>query len=211
MATSDPRKTGFQIAPFLGTFAWASAPSASASGIGATFRASDVGISPGMRFVSDGTRWIPDGAQILGRSGVASSVTGTVSETALATVVVPAGAMGLNGGLLVKSAWNYTNSANNKVLRVRFGAGLAGTAIYQSTLTTTASLSDERRIRNRNNASSQVSSLAAATNGGFGTSTAAMTTAAINTAAAADVVLSGTLANTGETITLEQYEVWLTP
>jgi len=210
MATTDPRKTGFQIAPFLGSFAWASAPSASASGIGATFRASDVGISPGMRFVSDGTSWIPDGAQILGRSAVAVSGAADTAENILATVTVPANLLGLNGGLLAYSTWSYTNSANVKTLRLRFG-GIGGTQYLLTTRTTEILMHDLRRIRNRNSASSQVGGANSSMLSGLGASASALITSANDTTAAVDLVLTGAKASAGETLTLENYEVWLTP
>lgn len=208
--TVDPRKTLIHYPPFLGTFTWATRPDATTVGVGATIRASDVGISPGMRFVSDGTRWIPDGPQILARTAAAVSHTGDTNETALATITIPAGAMGLNGGVQVYSTHSFTNSGNNKIMRLRLN-GIAGTQFFVSTQTTQATLSDMRRIRNRNSASSQVGSFAASNVVGLGQTTNAVATGAINTAAAVDLVLSGQLASAGETITLENYEVWLTP
>jgi hypothetical protein len=138
------------------------------------------------------------------------SHTGNTDETALATVSIPAGAMGLNGGLLIYSTWTTTNSGNNKTPRVRLG-GIAGTAFVGPTITTTATFSDIRRIRNRNSASAQVASTGAATGLSTGTTTVAVTTGTVNTAVAQDLVFSAQLANGTETITLENYEVWLLP
>ena len=208
--TVDTRKTGLPYPAHLGTFTWATTPSASAYAAGTTFRASDVGISPGMVFVSDGTRWIPDGPQVLARSGVAVSHTGDTNETALSTVTIPAGAMGVNGGVQVYATHSFTNSVNNKIMRLRLN-GIAGTMFFASTQTTQLTLSDMRRIRNRNSASSQVGSFASSNVVGLGQTTNAVATATINTAAAVDLVLSAQLASAGETITLENYEVWLTP
>lgn len=153
---------------------------------------------------------VSNGPTLLAASAVAVSVTGTVSEIALATVPVPAGAMGVNGAIMVKSQWSYTNSANNKVVRTRFG-GIAGAQIMAATATATAAIVDmERRLRNRGAANSQICSL---NNGLFtpGSSTSTQTTTAVDTSVAQDVVFSGQLASAGETITLESYEVWLLP
>lgn len=56
-------------------------------------------------------------------------------ETTLATVSVPANSMGPNGSVIVTAVWSYTNSANVKTMRGRFG----GTTFYQTQPTVTAS------------------------------------------------------------------------
>ena len=208
--TVDTRKTGLPYPAHLGTFTWATTPSASAYAAGTTFRASDVGISPGMVFVSDGTRWIPDGPQILGRSASAVSGAADTAENILATVTVPANLLGLNGGLLAYSTWSYTNSANVKTLRLRFG-GIGGTQYLLTTRTTEILMHDLRRIRNRNSASSQVGGANSSMLSGLGASASALITSANDTTAAVDLVLTGQKATAGETLTLESYEVWLTP
>lgn len=146
---------------------------------------------------------------LLGASGVAASVTGTLSETALATVSVPA--MKADGCLLVVSAWTITNSANTKNLRGRLG-GISGSAFLAGGFTTLALVSDMRRIRNRGATNSQVvSANIAAPVGGLGGTTSAITTMAVDVSTAQDLVFTGQLTNIGETITLEMYEVWLLP
>jgi K+-transporting ATPase c subunit len=134
------------------------------------------------------------------------SVTGTTNETALATVSIPAGAMGLNGAIHVVTSWTMTNSANAKTVRARLG-GVGGTAFMGVGFTATATFSDIRRIRNQNSASAQVGSAPASSTNAYGSSTSALPTGAIDTGSAQDLVLTGTLANTGETITLTSYEV----
>jgi hypothetical protein len=152
----------------------------------------------------------PAVARLLAASAATGmSHTGNTNETALATVTIPAGAMGLNGGLHIYTSWAYTNSGNGKTLRVRFG-GVSGTSYLSSAPTTTASLSDMRRIRNRNSASSQVGGSANVSNPLI-SQTTAIVTSSVDTSAAVDVVISGQLASAGETITLENYEVWLLP
>jgi hypothetical protein len=147
---------------------------------------------------------------LLAASAVAVPLTGTTNETALATVSIPAGSMGLNGAVQVSTAWSITSSANNKTMRVRFG-GVSGTQYLASALTTNTTLGDIRTIRNRGAANSQVGMLSATNPGGYGNTSNAITTGAIDTAAAVDVVISGQLASAAETITLEAYEVWLLP
>jgi hypothetical protein len=147
--------------------------------------------------------------RLLAASAVAVSVTGTTNETALATVTIPAGAMGLNGGLWIYSTWSYPNSANNKTPRIRFG-GAAGTQYHALAQSTTVSYQGFVRIRNRNSASSQIGGSSIFTSIGQ-TSTVAPPTSALDTSVAQDIVFSGQLGLSTETLTLESYEVWLVP
>lgn len=135
------------------------------------------------------------------QSGVAASVTGTTTETTLATVTIPSHTMGKNGSILITSLWSYTNSANAKRFRVKFG----GTTYYNNTQTATSSFRLETRLYNRNSLSSQVGT--ALTAAGPGSSSGAVLTSAVDTASDVTVLLTGELANTGETITLEAYAV----
>lgn len=196
--------------PALPIHNWSNRPAASAVPAGASIRIIDVGLPCGIVMTSDGANWLAAGQQGLARSSVAVPLTGTTTETVLATVTIPAGLLGMNGGLIVYSTWTTTNSANTKTPRVRFG-GAAGTIYGATGLTTTASYADVRRIRSRNSASSQVGGTS--TSGGIGTvaSGAAIVTSALDMTAAQDLVLTAQLGLGSETITLENYEVWLLP
>jgi hypothetical protein len=191
------------------TTIWGGLPPAG-SQPGRIYRVTDCGVGGGFLVISDGSRWVPlGGMQLLARSAAPLTLTGTTVETALATVPIPAGLLGISGGLIEKSSWSYTNSANNKSLRLRFG-GLAGSQVMAVTATATAGIVDvERRVRNRGSAASQICSL---NNGLFsgGSGASAPTALAINTAVAQDLVFTGQLALAGESITLETYEVWAT-
>lgn len=146
--------------------------------------------------------------RLLGHSAVAASVTGTLSETVLASVNVPAGAMGPNGILRITTDWSYTNSANNKTLRARLG-GLSGTAFDVIVPTTNAYQRRQCEIRNRNAQNVQLAPPSAFATGGWGTSTASVVTGAIDTSLSQTLVITGQLANIGETITLQAYLVEL--
>lgn len=157
---------------------------------------------------------IPRTHRIIAQSAVAASHTGDTNETALATIAIPANAMGLNGRLSGQLSWALTSTANGKTLRVRFGAsgaGLSGTQIMAVTnVTSLASVTFLFSFANRGSASSQVGSVPVSSNTGLGGSGAlGMPTAAIDTTAASEIVISGALANSGETITLESYYVEL--
>jgi hypothetical protein len=140
---------------------------------------------------------------ILGASAVAAAHTGDTSETVLASFTLPGGAMGPNGVIRVTGLWTYTNSANNKTLRVRLG-GLSGTAFQANVVSTTNVAATQRTIQNRNAQSSQVgfnvSAAASFTAAGSGSPPA---TGAVDTSVDQLVVLTGQLASASETVTLE--------
>ncbi len=137
---------------------------------------------------------------VLSQSYVASAHTGDTTETTLATVTIPAGAMGANGCIRVSSLWSATSSANTKTYRVYFG-GTGGTKFLDLTETTTPAVRHRTEICNRNATNSQIgfSENSASGSGAAGSDR----TSAIDTTASVTVVFRGTLTNTGETITLE--------
>ena len=149
---------------------------------------------------------------VLAQSAVAVPHTGDTNETILATIAVPANAIGRNGRLAISAVWSYTNSGNNKLLKIRFGAsgsGLSGTAFLQSTATTSTVMAALTSLANRNAASSQVGGASGSTP--FGQSSGTPVTMAIDTTAATEINITGQLALATETITLESYQVLLYP
>lgn len=157
--------------------------------------------------------WAPSSsttaAFVLAQSAVAVSNTATTSEEALATVAIPARAIGPNGRLRITTTWTVTNSANTKTMRVRLG-GLSGTAFMVSAQTAIVAEKTMTEIANRNSASSQVGFISTNTSG-FGTGTGSNVTGTINTAVAQDLVITGQKASSGETLTLESYLVEVLP
>jgi len=115
--------------------------------------------------------------------------------------------MGPNGALRVTVVRSQTNSANTKSLRFRLG-GLSGAQLMITTSAAFASFVGQRLIQNRNSQSSQVSGPETIVNS-FNLSTGAIATAAIDTSVAQNFVISGQLANAGETLTLESHLVEL--
>lgn len=143
---------------------------------------------------------------VIGASAVAVPLTGTTSETVLATIAIPAGAMGPNGQIRVTTLWSPTNNANNKTMAVRLG-GLSGTLFQQAVQANVTHQQNHCRFGNRNSASSQVG--ASLLGFGWNANTSAVVTATVNTANAQDLVITGTLASSGDTLTLESYLVEL--
>lgn len=141
---------------------------------------------------------------MLGSNAVQASHTGSLSETVLKTLTIPAGSMGPNGVIRVTYIASHTNSANNKIIRVRLG-GLSGTIYMSDTVTTTSSTRASRMIHNRNSQASQISFPSGV--GGFGPTGSALITGTVNTAVAQDLVITALLADVGETIAIEAYTV----
>lgn len=139
---------------------------------------------------------------VLASSGVALTAPLDTNENTLVTVTVPAGAMGTNGWVRIVALWGYTNSGNNKTLKVKFGAQ----DLLSNTVSTTASYNVERFVFNRNSASSQIITPGAAT-GGWGSTSTATSILSVNTAAAVDIIFTVTKATGAESVILEAYIV----
>lgn len=129
------------------------------------------------------------------------------NEDTLATITVPANAMGANGMLRVTAMWAYTSSANNKTLRIRYSGG-SGTAFFQTTQTTNAGMSATILIANTNVTNAQIGYIDASSTT-FGGAIVTRPTAAVDTTAATTVVITGTKASAGETMQLVGYCVEL--
>lgn len=136
------------------------------------------------------------------QNAVSSSHTGDTTETALATITIPAGTIGANGQVEVIALWSVTNNANSKTLKVKLGA----TAFTSVSTTSTGSFQTYTRIANRNSQASQVAMAFGAGNA-FASSGGANTTAAIDTSVDTTLTLTGTLAVGTDTVTLESYIV----
>lgn len=193
---------------------WATKPAANAFPVGTPIYITDVGVG-GSRWITDGTNWYPEaGRLLLAQNSNPISITGTVTDqtgpsgTARAIITIPAGILLANGSAEIETFWTYTNSANAKNLRVRYG-GTSGTSYLNTSPTTTNCVQNVCIIRNSNATNSQKGFLAAASSH-FG-SGAGTTTSAIDTTATVDIVIGGQLTNTGETITLESYTIWVRP
>jgi hypothetical protein len=141
---------------------------------------------------------------VLASSGVQVTHTGDTAEFVLATISIPANSMGANGRLRILTHWSYTNSANSKSLRVRWG-GSSGTVCSSQSVTTTAAFGSECFVQNRNATNSQVCGMTVSS--GLGTGT--INTASQDTTGAIDLVITGQLTNSAESVNLEGYCVEL--
>lgn len=139
------------------------------------------------------------------QSAVAVPHTGDTVETTLAPIVIPGGLLGPNGQVLVEYLISWPSSGNNKTFRVKFGGTL-----YQSMVVTTGvHLQPHVRVANRGAANSQVG--AGTSNTGYISAGSAIVTSAVDTDEDVTILITGQLANAGETITLEGYIVTVFP
>lgn len=195
-------------------YTWATKPAANTFPVGVPIFITDVGVG-GSEWFSNGTNWYPtNGKVLLAQNSNPVPITGTLNDqtgpsgTNRVVFTLPAGIMLANGSLEIETFFSYTNSANAKNLRVRFG-GTAGTVYLNTSPTTTSVVQNTCFIRNNNATNSQKGFLAAASNH-FG-SGAGNTTSTIDTTLAQDILIGGQLTNVGETITVESYAIWVRP
>lgn len=145
--------------------------------------------------------------RILGQSAAAVSHTGDTTETTLATITVPAGAMGANGHIEIRPRFSYSGSGGNRTARIKFGGTATATTTVASTIT---SLRMEAEIENRNATNSQYYSGIAVSNSNIAGGQVTGTTA-LDTTASVDITITGQLVSGADTMTLESYQVILFP
>ena len=144
---------------------------------------------------------------LMAKSNVPSSITGTLTETALATINLPANTIGANGQIRIRTYWTNTNSANAKTLKIRFGTtGISSTSISSSSITTFGAEMITADTQNLNATNSQ-NTYSEGSRGTDGLVTTSFATSAIDTTVSENFYITGTLASSGELITLTGYSV----
>lgn len=144
----------------------------------------------------------PKAVRILAQSAVPVVLTGTAAETTLASYTLKGGTMGNNGAIRVSTAASITNSSNTKTLKVKLSTLASGVSY-----TTSVAGYEQRYFRNRGAQNSQLTQSSTS----MGATGAAVLTGAIDTSTDQLITITGQLANTGETITLEGYTIELLP
>lgn len=82
----------------------------------------------------------------LAQSATPITLSGSTDVTVLASVKVPANAMGSAGMVRITTTWSVTNNENNKTVITRFG----GADIARNAVTTVSSYQEQRLVQNRN-------------------------------------------------------------
>jgi hypothetical protein len=155
-------------------------------------------------FSSEDIRKVSGSIICLANSGVKVNLTGTTSETLLYTLALPDGIMGPNSSLQIEPAFNWTNSANNKTVKIAVGQTLVGaTTLFTRTRTTTGDL-PLIRLTNRGVTNSQIEVFSGM--GVYGANSANFlvenTRAANFSLPNLNLYITGTLANAGESLDL---------
>lgn len=144
---------------------------------------------------------------ILAQSAVAVSAPADTSEDTLATITVPANAMGANGLIRLTTNWSCTNNANIKTARVRYSGG-AGTVLAGPPLTSQDSMQGIIILMNRGATNSQYSAAIHSYYpgaGGTGSLNGFRITAAIDSSVLSTLVITGQKTVGGDTLTLDAY------
>ena len=132
----------------------------------------------------DGAKWIRLHQVNLYNLATPVVLTGTTSETTMLTTSIPPSLMNKRGRANVIVLLSLTNNANNKTVRVKIG----GQTVVSTTSTNQSVLGFSGWLLNLNSETSQKNGSAVSF--------------AIDTTIANDFVITGQLANAGDTITL---------
>lgn len=144
---------------------------------------------------------------LFAKSGTASSITGTGTETILATIAIPPNTIGANGQIRIRSYWTTTNNADTKTLRIRLGTtGITASQIMLSSITTFGSPMILTDLQNLNATNSQ-NDFSEGSRGTDGLVTTVLTTSAVDMTASQNIYITGQLGTTTDTITLTGYSI----
>jgi len=167
--------------PLISEYTWANKPSVAP--LGQIICVTDVGEN-GILCRGDGAKWIRMHQVNLYNLATPVVLTGTTSETTMLTVSIPASLMNKRGRAMIYVLFSLTNNANAKTVKVKVG----GATIITFTSTNQNLLGLSGWLLNLNSETSQKSNSAASFT--------------IDTTIANDLVITGQLANAGDTVTL---------
>lgn len=135
--------------------------------------------------------------EILAGSAIGFACSST-SEEVLDTFLIRAGTLGVNSILQIEPLWTFTNSANNKIMKVRIG----GVEIYSATRTTSVKEAPLIILANRNSLTLQIQPYDNTyVTAGSGTPA----TYALDFSKNITVDITGQRASSGDTLRLEYY------
>ena len=148
------------------------------------------------------TGTVRGGVSVILAAGGGLTAPADTAENTLATVTIPAGAMGVNGMVRITSMWGCNNDASGKTPRIKFG----GTTIETYSLIGATGAALYADVGNKNNASAQI---ARGVHADTTNMVETLTTLAINTTSSTTVVFTAQKADGTDTITLDHYTVEL--
>ena len=167
--------------PLISEYTWANKPSVAP--LGQIICVTDIGEN-GILCRGDGTKWIRMHQVNLYNLATPVALTGTTSETTMLTVSIPASLMNKRGRASVFVLLSLTNNANAKTIKVKVG----GQTVATVTSTNQSLLGFNTWLLNLNSETSQKNGSAVSLT--------------VDTTIANDFVITGQLANAGDTVTL---------
>jgi hypothetical protein len=181
--------------PLISEYTWATKPSVAPNG--QIICITDIGEN-GSLWRGNGTKWVRLHSIKFYDLSAAVVLTGTTSATTLATITIPASLIGTNGKVKFYPLWSNTNNANTKTLRVVLnGATTVYTGISQNSVHNSGLLI----LRNFN--SESVQRMSSGMVAGLGSTTGSIAVPTIDTTVPVTVTVTGQLANSADTMTLE--------
>ena len=165
----------------ISQYTWANKPSVAP--LGQIICVTDIGEN-GILCRGDGTKWIRMHQVNFYNLATPVALTGTTSETTMLTVSIPASLMNKRGRLSVIVLLSLTNNANAKTVKAKVG----GQTVAQITSTSQNLAAFSTWLLNVNSETAQK-------NGNAVSFT-------VDTTIANDLVITGQLANAGDTVTL---------
>jgi hypothetical protein len=136
--------------------------------------------------------------EVLSSSAVAASCALTAVDEVLGSFTVRPGIIGVNSIIQIEPPWTFTNSANNKILKVRIG----GVEIYSATRTTSVKEAPLIVLANRNSLTSQIQPY---DNAYVTAGAGEPATYTINFASLVTVDITGQRANSSDALKLEYF------
>lgn len=181
--------------PLISEYTWANKPAIAP--LGQIICVTDIGEN-GSLWRGNGTNWVRLHSIKFYDLPAAVVLTGTTSATTLATITIPAGLIGANGKVKFYPLWSNTNNANPKTLRVVLNGA---TTVYTGTSQNSVHNSGLLILRNFNSETAQ--RMSSGMTAGLGSTTGSIAATTVNTTAALTVTVTGQLANSADTLTLE--------
>ena len=172
--------------PLISEYTWANKPSVAP--LGQIICVTDVGEN-GILCRGDGTKWVRMHQVNFYNLATPVVLKDTTSETTMLTVSIPASLMNKRGRANIIGLLSLTNNANLKTLKVKFG----GQTLATVTSTSQAALGFSTWLLNVNSETAQK-------NGNAVSFT-------VDTTIANDLVITGQLANAGDTVTLTTFSL----
>lgn len=180
--------------PNIISYTWATKPSTAP--LGEIICVTDVGEN-GSLWRGNGVSWIRLSAFRIYSATTTAEVTAITSETTLLTIPVNGGVIGANGKLIIHAIFSFTNNANQKILRFKYNS----TVVWTATATTGTTVACAVPVHNIN--SEAVQKIATGVQSGYGLTSSAVLQTAVDTSVDFNVVVTGRLADSADTLRVE--------